>query len=286
MIKNNEKYILTEDEVLELRYMERFNATKHVFHEELHWCVDGGMVDPLYLNCMYEGLDETITYTIDELLSNHVTKEMMDSIKVLEDAKEWFSGMSHYNLVSKQLYEQYKNGVIIINDPKGELFTNAQELPANEQLKGFMRNNLVVIFFKKDGGVYYYKDEDGTYYYGYKEDELSLENVMDKEFMKVEIPLNLTKNHAFLMNGHLVEIDTDSLQIMQLLNMGKEINSILGFDHCDQCADENCTTCHLIYQSGLIKEWDSYKLLRECSPAKENPWVFVAKLNEIKRGSE
>lgn len=29
------KYILTEDEVLELRYMKRFNATKHVFHENI-----------------------------------------------------------------------------------------------------------------------------------------------------------------------------------------------------------------------------------------------------------
>lgn len=30
------KYILTEDEVLELRCMERFIATKHVFHEDIH----------------------------------------------------------------------------------------------------------------------------------------------------------------------------------------------------------------------------------------------------------
>lgn len=146
------KYILTEDEVLELRYMERFNATKHVFHEDIHWCVDGGMVDPLYLDCMYEGLDKTITYTIDDLLNNHVTEEMMESIKVLEDAKKCFSGMSNYNLVAKQRYEQYKNGVIIINDPKGD-FTISKKLPANEQLKGFMRNNIKELQMMANGMI-------------------------------------------------------------------------------------------------------------------------------------
>ncbi|MEG0165411.1 hypothetical protein [Anaerorhabdus sp.] len=135
------KYILTEDELLELRYMERFNATKHVFHEDIHWCVDGGMVDPLYLDCMYEGLDKTIIYTIDDLLSNYMAEEMMDSIKVLEDAKKWFIGMRHYNLLGKQFYEQFKNRKVFINDPKGDLFL-PKELPANEQLKGFMRNNI------------------------------------------------------------------------------------------------------------------------------------------------